>query len=515
MNHFYGYIRVSTAKQGERGVSLVEQKTAIERHADRNSLVIGKWFEEQETAAKRGRPVFSQMLRLLRSGKAAGVIIHKIDRSARNLRDWADLGELIDAGIVVHFANESLDLNSRGGRLSADIQAVVAADYIRNLREETKKGFYGRLKQGFYPRPAPLGYNDQGAAKPKTIDPVQGPLIRQAFEYYGTGRFNLDGLVDTMYRDGLRTRGGKPVSRAVIARILHNPFYIGLVRIEKARETYQGNHEPLVSVSLFRRVQDTLSGRVCRRSNKHRFLFRQMWTCSNCQRCLIGETHKGVVYYRCHHRGCMSKTARESALNSELLRHFKKLEFAQVEKNYFRAETLKLRESWQRRQEETISALRIKLSQIEERLNRLTDAYLDQVLDKESFEQRKAALLMERRSIEEQTENLRANDKNIPDQLSELVELAGCAYLAYKHAEPDEKRDLVKTLSSNRTVNGKSLMIMLNTPFNLIANRFSVPGGRPFHTAGRDVPHIWDELLSRLSTILVAQSKTNLDAEVK
>ena len=85
-------------------------------------------------------------------------IIHKIDRSARNLKDWSDLGEMIDSGIQVHFVNESLDLHSRGGRLSADIQAVVAADYIRNLREETRKGFYGRIKQGVYPLPAPLGY---------------------------------------------------------------------------------------------------------------------------------------------------------------------------------------------------------------------------------------------------------------------------------------------------------------------------------------------------------------------
>jgi len=96
------------------------------------------------------------MLRLLKHGKAAGVVIHKIDRGARNLKDWADLAELIDIGVEVHFANESLDLNTRGGRLSADIQAVVAADFIRNLREETKKGFYGRLKQGLYPICAPI-----------------------------------------------------------------------------------------------------------------------------------------------------------------------------------------------------------------------------------------------------------------------------------------------------------------------------------------------------------------------
>jgi hypothetical protein len=120
-------------------VSLQEQNDAIIRYAQRQNLTLVRSFEEQETAAKLGRPVFSEMLRLLKHGKAAGVVIHKIDRGARNLKDWADLAELIDIGVEVHFANESLDLNTRGGRLSADIQAVVAADFIRNLREETKK----------------------------------------------------------------------------------------------------------------------------------------------------------------------------------------------------------------------------------------------------------------------------------------------------------------------------------------------------------------------------------------
>src|SRR5262249_39789500 len=155
---------------------------------------------------------FNKMLKLLNRGKSDGVIIHKIDRSARNLKDWADLGELIDGGIEVHFANESLDLHSRGGRLSADIQAVVASDYIRNLREETRKGLYGRLKQGICPLPAPAGYIDMGKAKPKELDPVKAPLVRTAFELYGTGRFNLKELVDEMYRLGLRSKKGGRVT---------------------------------------------------------------------------------------------------------------------------------------------------------------------------------------------------------------------------------------------------------------------------------------------------------------
>src|SRR5438876_10063276 len=194
MQGYIGYTRVSTTKQGE-GVSLEVQKEAISRYAERNQLQIGQWLEEMETAAKRGRPVFNQAMKLLRHGKHQGIILHKLDRGARNLKDWAEIGELSDQGVEVHFVNESLDLQSRGGRLSADIQAVVAADFIRNLRQETRKGFYGRIKQGLYPLPAPLGYLDTGKAKPKEPDPAKAPLVKKTFELYGSGRYNLDDLV--------------------------------------------------------------------------------------------------------------------------------------------------------------------------------------------------------------------------------------------------------------------------------------------------------------------------------
>ena len=152
------------------------------------------------------------------------MIIHKIDRSARNLRDWADLGELIDRGVEVHFANESLDLHSRGGRLSADIQAVVAADYIRNLREETIKGFWGRLKQGLFPMPAPLGYVNNGAGKPKTLDPKTAPLVRKAFDLYSTGRYNLSASVPELNRLGLRRRGGNQLHPNRMSELSQQPF---------------------------------------------------------------------------------------------------------------------------------------------------------------------------------------------------------------------------------------------------------------------------------------------------
>ncbi len=139
-NTFIAYTRVSTQKQGNEGVSLTEQRRAIESYARRRHLKIAKCYEELATAATQGRPVFQTVLSLLdRDAGKTGLVLHKIDRGARNLRDWADIGELLDQGIEVRFAHDDLDLWTRGGRLTADIQAVIASYYI-NVQGRTYQG---------------------------------------------------------------------------------------------------------------------------------------------------------------------------------------------------------------------------------------------------------------------------------------------------------------------------------------------------------------------------------------
>jgi site-specific DNA recombinase len=500
MKVFYGYIRVSTARQGEHGVSLEHQREAIERYANKNSLHLAKWFEEQETAAKRGRPVFGQMLKGLRTGKASGVIIHKIDRSARNLKDWADLGELIDSGIEVHFANESLDLHSRGGRLSADIQAVVAADYIRNLREETIKGFYGRLKQGLYPRPAVIGYQDQGPGLPKLPDPVKAPLIRTAFERYATGNYNLDRIKEEMFTLGLRNKSGSKVSRNGMSRILNNPFYTGLIYVKKTGQSFAGVHQPIVGTALFTRVQDILRGKVNKRTQRFCYLFRQLVKCQLCGYSLIGEEHKGHVYYRCHTKTCSTKTVREETLDQGLVHQLHKLEFSQEEKDYFRAKILQMKQDWTSERVQAMQNLELRGSQLQDRQDRLTDAYLDKLIDKETFEQRKTALLKERCLLKENLKNLTNQGQSVPDRLSQVLELAGNAYLAYKLGLDEEKRQMVKILTSNRTVDRKLPMFVLATPFNEVAKRFECPRGRP----SRNIRLVWDALIPKLLESLAA-----------
>ena len=84
----------------KKGFPYKSSEQRILEFAAKRGLRIGEWFEEQVSAAKRGRPVFSKLVAHLKKKQAAGLIIHKIDRGARNLRDWADMADLMDSGMI-------------------------------------------------------------------------------------------------------------------------------------------------------------------------------------------------------------------------------------------------------------------------------------------------------------------------------------------------------------------------------------------------------------------------------
>ncbi len=476
MRRYLAYVRVSTVKQGEHSSSLQEQRASIEAYALKHNLEISAWYEEMETAAKAGRQTFNRMLSEIEKGNAAGIIIHKIDRSARNLKDWAHLGELIDLGVEVHFAHESLDLASRGGRLAADIQAVVAADYIRNLRQEVRKGFYGRLKQGLYPLPAPRGYLNQGRAKLKVIDPVEGPLVRQAFELYASGSHSIYTLRHELRARGLCGRRGKPLTQNALSVILRNSFYMGVIQIGRTGESFPGAHEPLISVSTFQQVQALMSGRAYARPQKHAPLFRRLIKCLDCGYHLTGEVQKGHVYYRCHSRTCRGTSIREGYVFKAIEAYLNDLSLPESDIKEFRdlaeADSANAQaEAHARRERQTL-----KLNLCENRLTKLTDAFLDETIEKVLFDKRKKELLLERQELLDQLKD-RPLD-TIRQRIVKMIEVA-MSKNVHKFKYAPELRELVLMTTSNLSISGKELIFEPLFPFGHILNWLNFKNGAP------------------------------------
>lgn len=456
MKSYFGYVRVSTVKQGD-GVSLDAQKEAINQFAEREGLVISEWFEEKVTAAKKGRPLFTRMVRDLKDGKADGVVFHKIDRSARNLSDWAKIHELADVGIAIHIAAESLDFTSRGGRLTADIQAVIAADYVRNLREECLKGINGRLKQGLTPFSAPLGYLNNGKGKPKTLDPARAPLVKTAFELYATGEFSLHGLREEMTKRGLCSRNNKPLTKRGFETILNNPFYCGIIRISTTGTTYDGIHEKLISARLFADVQNVRAGRAGKKHTKHMHLYRGLFRCGLCQKSMIAELQKGTVYYRCQTKACATKCVREDTIEQAIAANLEQLLFSEEQAQWL-ADAFSV---WQAKHEteQESSTIPMQLEQVNVRLERLTDALIDRLIDHGTYNQRREKLLFEKAQLEERKQAEAKQNHVTPARLRKFLELINNLAALYQNAKPDEKRQIVKSSFSNRLVVAKKLVL--------------------------------------------------------
>jgi site-specific DNA recombinase len=244
-------------------------------------------------------------------------------------------------------------------------------------------------------------------------------------------------------------------------------------------------------------VQRVLTTKTNTKTKRHAFEFRRLLTCGACNKKLIGERQKGHVYYRCHTQACQTKTIREEEVRQAMRRYLERLVCLDDEKKYFRAKLFALRESWTRDRDTDLRSVRLQLEQVGDRLNRLTDAYLDQALDKEMFEQRKKSLLMERLGLEDNVKRLEANVALRHERVSEFLELVSNASLSHPLALPEERREMVTIATSNRFVNGKNVVIEPSIPFREIANRFEMTYCDPH----RGIPRTWDVIIDQLITL--------------
>lgn len=460
----FGYIRVSTQKQGE-GVSLEAQRDAIAEFAHANRIVVTDWFTEKETAAKGGRPIFNDMLRKLRRGKADALIMHKIDRSARNMKDWSRVSELPALGVEIHFAGEGLDYSSRGGRLAANLQAVIAEDYIFNLREETIKGLRGRLKQGLYPFRAPIGYLDHGRGQRKTPCPKKAPLIRQAFDLYASGQYSIPSLQVEMARRGLKNHRGKPVTKHGIETILNNSFYTGLISIKRTGDTYHGVHEPIISAKTFQQVQDVKSGKAGKKVTRHNHLYRGLFSCASCGTSMIPERQKVRVYYRCHRPDCPRNTIREDRLDAAIVAAYREHQMSPDDAVQLKRDWLAWLQSGSR--QDDLQSIDLRITQAEERQTRLTDLLIDGAIDREDHAERGRKLKLELATLKEERE-LAAKADVSETQVQKFLELMTSLAEFHILLDPAEKRYLVENCFSNRVVSAKQPVL---EPYSWLTSR--------------------------------------------
>jgi DNA invertase Pin-like site-specific DNA recombinase len=181
------YARVSSSGQLGRGddedgdgYSIPAQVKACEREAEaRGATVIKAYIERAESARSDDRPVLQQMMRELPVLGVRYLIVHKVDRLARNRLDDAQLYErLVGMNIRLVSASENID-ETPAGRLMHGMLATFAEYYSNNLASEIKKGCARSTKTAAHRSSHPLATCPSARSSP-TRTSAPSSLTRSA-----------------------------------------------------------------------------------------------------------------------------------------------------------------------------------------------------------------------------------------------------------------------------------------------------------------------------------------------
>ena len=459
------YLRVSSKEQAEKGgeaegFSIPAQREGCKRKAvSLSAAVIEEFVERGESAKTADRPELQRMLAYVAENRVKYLIVHKVDRLARNRADDVAINLALQrAGVELVSVSENID-QTPSGLLLHGIMSSIAEFYSRNLANEVMKGTVQKAKNGGTPGRAPTGYlnvrriENGREARTVEVDPVRGPLMAWAFEAYATGEWTIRRLLAELTARGLTTapgqRGGKPLVVSHLHRLLRHPYYVGLVRYRGV--IYPGKHEPLVSPETFRHVQELLTAKHLsgEKQREYPHYLRGSIYCGQCGARLIVCHAKGnggtYPYFICIGRqrdkaSCQQRAIRIDQAEEAIAAHYASVRLPEREVEALRAflgeELSKLRldaERERKAQERRLGKL------MDERKTLLDAHYAGAVpLDLLKSEQDRIASAIE--AIEGRLAEIAADFRKAEANLQRALTRAGDCKAAYREASGRMRR---------------------------------------------------------------------------
>jgi len=201
-----GYALVSTERQADQGVSLDAQKKRIEAMAVvQNATLLEVIVEGGESAKNLNRPGLQQILSLIQAGKVQAVIVAKLDRLTRSVKDLCGLLELLEKrNVALISVAESLDTSSAAGRLVITIMGAVSQWEREAIGERTREALLHKRSNGERVGNIEFGYRLASDGRRVERDPAEQAILKAIRELRAQGH-SLRRIAATLNRQGYRT----------------------------------------------------------------------------------------------------------------------------------------------------------------------------------------------------------------------------------------------------------------------------------------------------------------------
>lgn len=312
------YIRVSTDEQADKGYSQRGQEDLLLKYCEINKINVRKIIFEDHSAKTFERPEWKKLLLELRKSKGRTnlILFTKWDRFSRNASDaYQMISILKKIGVDPQAIEQPLDMSVPENKMM--LAVYLTTPEIENDRRalNVKVGMRQARKEGRWMGVAPIGYvnkTTEDGRKYVAISEPQALHMQWAFDMISEGIYATEEIWKMAKARGLAC------SRNSFWAAIRNVGYCGKVIVPayKNEEAYmvKGLHQPLISETLFYKVQDILNGRKrdvgINNSEKGiiiasplRLELRGFLLCTRCKRILTGSASKGrngyYYYYHC------------------------------------------------------------------------------------------------------------------------------------------------------------------------------------------------------------------------
>jgi len=223
-----GYIRVSTEEQAREGSSLILQREKIEWYCKAHDLELVRIECDAGVSAKTlEREGVAAVLDDLQRGRVDGLVVIKLDRLTRSLRDWAHLIERFfddRAGRRLFSVSDSIDTRTAAGRMVLNLLMTVAQWEREVIAERTRDALQGKIGRGERCGRVRFGYALADDGKTLVPDPVQQKAIDFMRQWEAQGKTYRDmGALLTEMGNETKEPGGvwRP---GVVYKILTRPI---------------------------------------------------------------------------------------------------------------------------------------------------------------------------------------------------------------------------------------------------------------------------------------------------
>src|SRR5665647_604684 len=450
------YIRVSTDEQAEKGYSQRDQEDRLKKYCESNQIKVRKVIFEDHSAKSFNRPQWNNLLLDLKrkKGVADFILFTKWDRFSRNAGDaYQMISTLRKLGVEPQAIEQPLDLAIPENKLM--LAFYLAAPEVENDRRalNVTYGMKKARKEGRWMGKAPLGYANKITEDGKKYIAPKEPgasILKWAFHTIANGQYQIEQIYKEVNKKGFA------VCKSGFWNLLRNPVYCGKILTcgwKELHKTYvPGQHEPIISETLFYEVQDFLDGKKKNYRTKVGSLevlqLRGFIKCPKCGKLLTGSAsrgHGGLYYYYHCSSSCGTRFKSQQAnelFAGELKKYIPRPDMAEVFKlvinEVYLAKT--------KNQKDEIKNIKTELEQLNSRLSKARELLLSGDLDGTDYKEIKAESEKKIAYLEGKALDLNRGTTSIVPLLDKALNSLIRLDTLYAEADTKRKREIIGSL---------------------------------------------------------------------